>query len=193
MKVSLPGHRAGAIRSRDRPFPGRGFLDLGKTRHDHWCPPRRDAINPAGRADAGAQCLDRLRRVSDLDTARQFYGETLGLPIIEESPFALVASANGTMLRLTAVEQPVTAPYTILGWRVADITSMIDQLTARGVHLTQYEGMGQDERGVWTAPGGAKIAVPRPGRQQLVPDGVRGTRVRKPRSLDTRPDRQPGG
>ena len=96
--------------------------------------------------------------VSDLDTARQFYGETLGLPIIEESPFALVASANGTMLRLTAVEQPVTAPYTILGWRVADITSMIDQLTARGVHFTQYEGMGQDERGVWTAPGGAKIA-----------------------------------
>ena len=96
--------------------------------------------------------------VSDLDAARQFYGETLGLPIIEESPFALVASANGTMLRLTAVEQPVTAPYTILGWRVADITSMIDQLTARGVHFTQYEGMGQDERGVWTAPGGAKIA-----------------------------------
>ena len=36
--------------------------------------------------------------------------------------------------------------------------SMIDQLTARGVHFTRYEGMGQDERGVWTAPGGAKIA-----------------------------------
>ena len=39
--------------------------------------------------------------VSDLDTARQFYGDTLGLPIAEESPFALVANANGTMLRLT--------------------------------------------------------------------------------------------
>ncbi len=62
------------------------------------------------------------------------------------------------MLRLTAVEQPMAAPYTILGWSVADITSMIDQLTARGVHFTRYEGMGQDERGVWTAPGGAKIA-----------------------------------
>ena len=96
--------------------------------------------------------------VSDLDTARQFYGVTLGLPLIEESPLALVASANGTMLRLTAVEHPAAAPYTILGWRVADIASMIDQLTARGVHFTRYEGMGQDERGVWTAPGGAKIA-----------------------------------
>jgi catechol 2,3-dioxygenase-like lactoylglutathione lyase family enzyme len=31
--------------------------------------------------------------VSDVDRARQFYGETLGLPIIEESPFALVADA----------------------------------------------------------------------------------------------------
>ena len=96
--------------------------------------------------------------VSDLDRARQFYGDTLGLPITEESPFALVANANGTMLRLTPVEQPVAAPYTILGWSVADIVSMIDQLAARGVHFTRYEGMGQDERGVWTAPGGAKIA-----------------------------------
>jgi catechol 2,3-dioxygenase-like lactoylglutathione lyase family enzyme len=96
--------------------------------------------------------------VSDLDRARQFYGDTLGLPITEESPFALVANANGTMLRLTPVEQPVAAPYTILGRSVADIVSMIDQLTARGVHFTRYEGMGQDERGVWTAPGGAKIA-----------------------------------
>ena len=96
--------------------------------------------------------------VSDLDRARQFYGDTLALPITEESPFALVANANGTMLRLTPVEQPVAAPYTILGWSVADIVPMIDQLTARGVHFTRYEGMGQDERGVWTAPGGAKIA-----------------------------------
>jgi catechol 2,3-dioxygenase-like lactoylglutathione lyase family enzyme len=96
--------------------------------------------------------------VSDLDSARQFYGETLGLPIDEESPFALVANANGTMLRLTAVEQPAAAPYTILGWEVADIVSMIEQLTARGVRFTRYEGMGQDEHGVWVAPGGAKIA-----------------------------------
>ena len=96
--------------------------------------------------------------VSDLDSARQFYGETLGLPIIEESPFALVANANGTMLRLTAVEHPAAAPYTILGWSVVDIVSAIDQLTARGVHFTHYEGMGQDERGVWAAPGGARIA-----------------------------------
>jgi catechol 2,3-dioxygenase-like lactoylglutathione lyase family enzyme len=96
--------------------------------------------------------------VSDLDRARRFYGDTLGLPITEENPFAVVADANGTMLRLTAVEQPAAAPYTVLGWNVADIGSMIDELTARGVRFTRYEGMEQDERGIWTAPGGAKIA-----------------------------------
>jgi catechol 2,3-dioxygenase-like lactoylglutathione lyase family enzyme len=96
--------------------------------------------------------------VSDLDRARQFYGETLGLPLTDESPFALVADVNGTMLRLTAVERPAAVPYTVLGWKVADIASTIDQLTERGVHFTRYDGMGQDERGVWTAPGGAKIA-----------------------------------
>jgi hypothetical protein len=82
----------------------------------------------------------------------------LGLPITEESPFALVANANGTRLRLTRVEQWEAAPYTILGWGVADIVSMIDQLTSHGVHFTRYEEMGQDERGVWTAPESAKIA-----------------------------------
>ncbi len=66
--------------------------------------------------------------------------------------------ANGTMLRLTLVERAVAAPYTVLGWNVVDIVSMTDQLTARGVLFTRYEGMGQDERGIWTAPGGAKIA-----------------------------------
>lgn len=96
--------------------------------------------------------------VSDLDRARRFYGETLGLPITEQSPFAVVANANGTMLRLTPVAQPAAASYTVLGWNVADIVSTMDQLAARGVRFTRYEGMGQDERGVWTAPGGAKVA-----------------------------------
>jgi hypothetical protein len=59
---------------------------------------------------------------------------------------------------LTHVEQSAAAPCTILGWNVADIVSMIDQLTARGVHFTRCERVGQDERGVWTPPGGAKIA-----------------------------------
>ncbi|GLZ44712.1 glyoxalase [Actinomycetospora sp. NBRC 106375] len=96
--------------------------------------------------------------VADLDAAHRFYGEVLGLELVDERPFALVADVGGTMLRITAVGEPAAAPYTVLGWAVDDIAATVDELAARGVAFTRYEGMGQDERGVWIAPGGAKIA-----------------------------------
>jgi catechol 2,3-dioxygenase-like lactoylglutathione lyase family enzyme len=96
--------------------------------------------------------------VSDLDRARLFYGETLGLPLRDEAPYALVAVVNGTMLRITAVDQTVAAPYTVLGWRVADIDSTVAHLVDQGVRFQRFSGMGQDDRGIWTAPGGSRIA-----------------------------------
>ncbi|MHC1562102.1 VOC family protein [Actinomycetospora sp. C-140] len=96
--------------------------------------------------------------VSDLDAAQRFYGDVLGLALVDERPFALVADVGGTMLRITAVGEPAAAPYTVLGWAVDDIAATVDELAGRGVTFTRYEGMGQDDRGVWTAPGGAKIA-----------------------------------
>jgi catechol 2,3-dioxygenase-like lactoylglutathione lyase family enzyme len=96
--------------------------------------------------------------VSDLDAAPRFYGDVLGLELQDERPFALVADIEGTMLRITAVDVPAAAPYTVLGWAVDDIAAAVDELAGRGVTFTRYEGMGQDDRGVWTAPGGAKIA-----------------------------------
>jgi catechol 2,3-dioxygenase-like lactoylglutathione lyase family enzyme len=102
--------------------------------------------------------LVSLVGVADMDRARRFYGDVLDLPVVEESPFAVVVEVHGRMLRLTAVEQPVAAPYSVLAWNVDDIDAVIDGLTARGVTFARYEGMDQDERGVWTAPGGARIA-----------------------------------
>lgn len=96
--------------------------------------------------------------VSDLDAAARFYGEVLGLTLTDERPYALVADLAGAMLRITAVAEPAGAPYTVLGWRVADIEAMSDQLVARGVTFTRYDGMVQDDRGIWTAPGGGRIA-----------------------------------
>jgi catechol 2,3-dioxygenase-like lactoylglutathione lyase family enzyme len=102
--------------------------------------------------------LVSLVGVADMGRARHFYGDVLGLPVVEESPFAVVVEVHGRMLRLTAVEKPVAAPYSVLAWNVDDIDAVIDGLTARGVTFARYEGMDQDERGVWTAPGGARIA-----------------------------------
>ncbi len=96
--------------------------------------------------------------VSDLQAARRFYGDALGLKLEDQTLYALVADAHGCSLRITVVDQPSAAPYTVLGWRVSDISSVIDQLTERGIAFTRYEGMGQDDRGIWTAPDGSKVA-----------------------------------
>ena len=96
--------------------------------------------------------------VSNLDRATEFYGRTLGLQLADERPFALVARVRGTTLRITEVPSVVPAPYTVLGFVVADIAAAVDRLAARGVAFARYDGMGQDERGIWTAPGGARIA-----------------------------------
>jgi catechol 2,3-dioxygenase-like lactoylglutathione lyase family enzyme len=96
--------------------------------------------------------------VSDLDRAERFYGETLGIPLTDARPFALVHESSQTLLRITLVEQVVAAPYTVLGWRVADLEAEVDRLVAAGVVFNRYDGVRQDERGIWTAPSGARIA-----------------------------------
>jgi catechol 2,3-dioxygenase-like lactoylglutathione lyase family enzyme len=95
---------------------------------------------------------------SDLRQARLFYEQTLGLPVIEHNDFACVFDANGTMLRVTAVTEVARPGYTVLGWRVADIAATVRGLTARGVAFMQYDGMDQDDNGVWTTPAGDKVA-----------------------------------
>jgi catechol 2,3-dioxygenase-like lactoylglutathione lyase family enzyme len=94
----------------------------------------------------------------DLERARAFYCGVLGLVAVEESPFALVLDANGVPVRVTPVDAPVVAPYTVLGWRVADTTATVRALVAAGIRSERFDGMDQDADGVWTAPGGDRIA-----------------------------------
>ena len=95
---------------------------------------------------------------TDLDRARVFYEQVLGLTVTEQTDLACVFDANGTMLRVTAVPEVARAGYTVLGWRVADITAAARELSARGVRFLRFDGMDQDADGVWTSPGGARIA-----------------------------------
>jgi len=95
---------------------------------------------------------------TDLSLALVFYEQTLGLRLIEQNDFACVFDANGTMLRVTAVAEVARAGYTVLGWRVSDIASTVRGLAAKGVVFLRYDGMDQDESGVWTTPGGDKVA-----------------------------------
>jgi catechol 2,3-dioxygenase-like lactoylglutathione lyase family enzyme len=94
----------------------------------------------------------------DLRVAGDFYGDVLGLPLVETSDFALVFDAGGTELRVTRVDTIAAAPYTVLGWCVESIEHAVDRLVAAGVQFARYPGMAQNERGIWTSPGGSRIA-----------------------------------
>ena len=82
----------------------------------------------------------------------------LGLALVSQDPFAAVFDANGTTLRLSRVEELTPQPFAVLGWSVPDIEAAVDALKARGVQFERYPGMEQDERGLWQAPGGPRIA-----------------------------------
>jgi catechol 2,3-dioxygenase-like lactoylglutathione lyase family enzyme len=94
----------------------------------------------------------------DLRLSDRFYGGLLGLALVDSGPYANVYDTGGAPLRVTLVEDVARAPYTVLGWNVPDIASAIESLAARGVGFTRYEGLEQDAVGIWTAPGGARVA-----------------------------------
>jgi catechol 2,3-dioxygenase-like lactoylglutathione lyase family enzyme len=95
---------------------------------------------------------------TDLDRAREFYADILGLTLVEQSPFACVFSVSGTTLRVTRADAVEPRPYTVLGWIVADIEREIQALADRDVVFHRYDGMGQSETGVWTTPRGDRVA-----------------------------------
>lgn len=95
---------------------------------------------------------------TDLARARAFYEHTLGLRFVEQNDLACVFDASGTMLRITAVAKVANPGYTVLGWRVSDMEETVHALTLKGVEFTQYDGMDQDPSGIWTTPGGDKVA-----------------------------------
>jgi catechol 2,3-dioxygenase-like lactoylglutathione lyase family enzyme len=96
--------------------------------------------------------------VRDLDSAQEFYCGVLGLTALERSPFALVIDIGTVTVRVTPVPEFRPQPFTIAGWSVSDISSTVTALTKAGVSMQRYEGMDQDEQGVWTAPSGDRVA-----------------------------------
>jgi len=106
----------------------------------------------------GSQELVAFVATQDPGRAKEFYRDTLGLPLVSEDEFALVFDATGTMLRVTRVQELAAAKYTVLGWRVRDIVQTATDLQKAHVAQERYPGMQQDELGIWTSPSGAKVA-----------------------------------
>jgi catechol 2,3-dioxygenase-like lactoylglutathione lyase family enzyme len=106
----------------------------------------------------GSAKLVAFVTVSNAARARTFYRDVLGLRLVSEDNFALVFDANGTMLRVAIASRVTAAPYTVLGWEVADVAATVRELAAAGVGCERYPGMQQDELGIWQSPGGARVA-----------------------------------
>jgi catechol 2,3-dioxygenase-like lactoylglutathione lyase family enzyme len=76
--------------------------------------------------------------VTDLDQAKRFFGEQVGLKLLEETPFALRFEAGkGTQLSIRKGQPNVG--QTVAHFEVADIDTIVRDLTSRGVEFQEYE------------------------------------------------------
>ncbi len=94
----------------------------------------------------------------DYEKARAFYEGTLGFEFVSLDQFALVMQAGKSMIRIVKVPTFMALPSTVLGWQVDDVERIVDWLVKRGVVFDKYPFVQDKERGIWTAPGGSKIA-----------------------------------
>lgn len=86
--------------------------------------------------------------VDDLDQARRFYGETLGINTSEQYGLMTLHLAGGRDTLVYPKPGHTPASYTILNFPVDDIDSAVDELTARGVTFERYDGLAQDGKGI---------------------------------------------
>ncbi len=99
--------------------------------------------------------------VDDLQQAREFYGETLGLrtSVVDEELGLLMLHLAGDRDTLVYLKPDYTpATYTILNFQVDDVEKAVDELAARGVRFERYDGFEQDEKGIARGGGGPAIA-----------------------------------
>jgi catechol 2,3-dioxygenase-like lactoylglutathione lyase family enzyme len=96
--------------------------------------------------------------ITDSARARGFYEDVLGLHFVKDDGFALVLEANGIMVRAAKMKEVTPAQFTVLGWQVAEIASVVRALGEKGVHFEIFGFFKQDELGIWTAPTGDKVA-----------------------------------
>ena len=110
-------------------------------------------ITPSATPVAFVQVIDRARALA-------FYQDVLGLTLKSSDGFGdFLQFGAGAEIRMTALPGWKPAAHPVVGWNVPDIVAAVQALTAKGVVMTVYEGMGQDAMGVWTSPDGtAKVA-----------------------------------
>ena len=76
--------------------------------------------------------------VTDLDRAKRFFTEQVGLPLLEETPFSFrLGAGNGSQIGVRRGQPNVG--QTVAHFEVDDIEAIIGDLTSRGVTFEEYE------------------------------------------------------
>jgi catechol 2,3-dioxygenase-like lactoylglutathione lyase family enzyme len=83
--------------------------------------------------------------VNDLDAAKKFYGETLGVEVETVPAGLMLGIGHGILVYPKPNHEP--ASYTMLNFRVDDIDKAVDELTGKGIKFEHYEGL-TDQTGV---------------------------------------------
>ena len=96
--------------------------------------------------------------VDDLAKAREFYGDTLGIDLIEENGMIGLHIADSGDIMIYPKDDHVPATYTILNFPVKDVDEAVDELVERGISFERYEDFEHDERGIVRDADGPAIA-----------------------------------
>ena len=92
---------------------------------------------------------------NDIEAARRFYGETLGIEVTEEHGMLTLHLAGDRPTLIYPKPDFTPATYTILNFPVDDVEAAVDELSARGVEFERYEGFDQDDKGIARGQGPA--------------------------------------
>ncbi|HKP47950.1 MAG TPA: VOC family protein, partial [Pyrinomonadaceae bacterium] len=98
--------------------------------------------------------------LNDLQRAKEFYGELLGLNV-SDAPMGLLQLniSGGTKILIYPKPNHEPATFTILNFPVKDVETIVDELTKRGVRFEQYGGEIQtDAKGIHRDDKGPTIA-----------------------------------
>jgi catechol 2,3-dioxygenase-like lactoylglutathione lyase family enzyme len=85
---------------------------------------------------------------NDIDAAKLFYGETLGVELSDDGGMLNLRLGGGQRVLIYPKDNHEPATFTVLNFEVPDVDAAVDQLSAKGVSFERYEGMGQDEKGI---------------------------------------------
>ena len=96
--------------------------------------------------------------VNDIQKAKEFYGETLGLEVSETHGLLSLHLAGGATILVYPKPNHIPATFTILNFPVADVVEAVDQLSRKGVRFERYDGdLKTDDKGIFRG-GGPLIA-----------------------------------